>query len=132
MPSNDGIQKLLQAEDEAASVIDRARKNRVLRLRQAEEEAGKVVEAFRKQQEAEFQTSVNERDDDTELFFGKLDAETQKNMMQLTLRYTEQKALVSDMLMHYVSTVKLEVSEAQVQAAQNKAKALAAKAARAR
>lgn len=49
-----GIRKLLQAEQKAQEMVQKARRDKVARLKQAKEEAEKEVEAYRAKREAEF------------------------------------------------------------------------------
>ncbi|KAF8329526.1 H+-ATPase G subunit-domain-containing protein [Cantharellus anzutake] len=49
-----GIQTLLEAEKEAANIVQEARKYRVQRLRDARSEAQKEIDEYRQSKEAEF------------------------------------------------------------------------------
>ncbi|KAF9245241.1 H+-ATPase G subunit-domain-containing protein [Melanogaster broomeanus] len=49
-----GIQTLLEAEKEAAKIVQQARQYRVQRLKDARSEASKEIEEYRREKEAEF------------------------------------------------------------------------------
>ncbi|KAH6760440.1 vacuolar ATP synthase G3, partial [Perilla frutescens var. frutescens] len=58
--SQNGIQLLLAAEQEAQHIVNAARTAKQARLKQAKEEAEKEIAEFRSQMEAEFQRKVAE------------------------------------------------------------------------
>ena len=49
-----GIRRLLQAEQKAQELVQKARRDKVAKLKQAKEEAEKEIEAYRAKREAEF------------------------------------------------------------------------------
>lgn len=58
--SQNGIQLLLAAEQEAQHIVNAAKQAKMGRLKQAKEEAEKEIAEFRAQMEAEFQRKLAE------------------------------------------------------------------------
>ena len=56
-----GIQKLLQAEHEAAQVVTSARAEKVTRLKQAKDEAEQEIDAYKQHREGQFQVFAKDR-----------------------------------------------------------------------
>jgi len=113
---NDGIQRLLKAEDEAAAVVAKAREARVQRLKTAALEAEKSSSELKKQLEKEFQDELNSKDSGDSGYFQKLKDNTAKELGEIDAGFTKNKQVVVDLLIHHVTTVKLDVEEALKQA----------------
>jgi V-type H+-transporting ATPase subunit G len=113
---NDGIQRLLKAEDEAAAVVAKARDARVQRLKAAALEAEKSSAELKKQLEREFQDELNTKDSGDSGFASKLKDNTAKEITAIDAGFTKNKQAVVELLIHHVTAVKLEVEEALKQA----------------
>jgi len=113
---NDGIQRLLKAEDEAAAVVAKAREARVQRLKAAAVESEKSSVELKKQLEREFQEELNTKDSGDSGFAQKLKDSTQKELVEIDAGHVKNKQAVVELLIHHVTTVKLEVEEALKQA----------------
>jgi len=109
---NDGIQRLLKAEDDAAQIIQKSREARASRLRQAQTEAEKSAQELRRQLEAEFKAELAQKDAGDTTFTQQLKAEVTKDQQTIEDGYKKNHQAVVDFLLHHVTTVKLEVSEA--------------------
>jgi len=113
---NDGIQRLLKAEDDAAAIVAKARDARTQRLKTAQLEAEKSSVELKKQLEREFQEELSKKDSGDVGFGAKLKESTAKEATEIDAGYVKNKEAVIDLLLHHVTTVKLEVSEALRQA----------------
>ena len=164
---NDGIQRLLKAEDDAAQVIQKAREGlhlalthshppacithqrhlppppphlrfalprlcsppypsssrsaRAARLRQAQTEADKSAAELRRQLEAEFKAELAQKDAGDSSFSAQLKAETSKDASAIDEGFKSNQKAVIDFLLHHVTTVNLDVSEALRQSLLTKA-----------
>jgi len=119
---NEYIQRLRQAEDEAAMTIQNARDNRGKRLREAEAEAEKMAKDFRDKLERELSEDKELKDDSFDEYAKKLEAETEVGCKEIQSQYSKNKSAVIALLLHHVTTVQLEVTEAMRQAVLTKDK----------
>jgi len=118
---NDGIQRLLKAEDDAAQVIQKAREARAARLRQAQTEADKASQELKRQLEAEFKADLASKDAGDSNFSSQLKQQVQRDQSSIEEGFNKNQQAVVDLLLHHVTTVKLEVSEALRQSLLTKA-----------
>lgn len=118
---NEGIQRLLRAEEEAASVISKARENRSIRLKQAQKEAETSANELRKQLEREFQLELKNTNVDDDSFNQTLSSQTNKENDEIERGYKKNSNIVIDLLLYHVTTVKLDISEALRQSLLTKA-----------
>jgi len=122
LAENEGIQRLMQAEDEAAQIIKTARDNRSIRLRQAESEAENAAQEYRIKLENELSGDVDLKDDTFDEFAKNLDKQSEVDSKEIRDAYQKNKAAVISLLLYQVTHVKLEVSEAMKQAVLSKQK----------
>jgi len=122
LAENEGIQRLMQAEDEAAQIIKTARDNRSIRLRQAESEAENAAKEYRIKLENELSGDVDLKDDTFDEFAKNLDKQSEVDSKEIRDAYQKNKAAVISLLLYQVTHVKLEVSEAMKQAVLSKQK----------
>ncbi|KAH0485661.1 MAG: hypothetical protein KVP17_000788 [Porospora cf. gigantea B] len=59
--SNQLIQRLLEAEEDAERIVKRARDNRVKKLKEAQDAAQEEIEYYRKKEEKRFQKEFSEK-----------------------------------------------------------------------
>jgi len=91
-----------------------ARAKRKIRLDEAVPEAEKAVAALKVQLERELDTKET---DASLLRFQKEEAfKTEKEMSEISNMFDRNKETVIDLMLHQITTVEIEVSEAQVQA----------------
>ncbi|KZV92368.1 H+-ATPase G subunit [Exidia glandulosa HHB12029] len=86
-----GIQTLLEAEKEAAKVVQQARAYRVQKLKDARSEAEKEIAEYKAQKETEFQTFSSERSGSTQTSQSAVDQDTEVKLAQVTSSYTQRK-----------------------------------------
>ncbi|EFN56352.1 hypothetical protein CHLNCDRAFT_57605 [Chlorella variabilis] len=103
----DGIQRLLAAEQEAQAIVAKARKAKTERLKQAKTEAEREIAAFKAEREAEFKRKVAEDSSSSQGNVAKLTEESSKAVTSIQSSIASKKKEVLDLLMHHVTTVKL-------------------------
>ncbi|XP_073040817.1 V-type proton ATPase subunit G 1-like [Primulina eburnea] len=104
--SQNGIQLLLAAEQEAQHIVNTARTAKQNRLKQAKEEAEKDIADFRAQMEAEFQKKVSESSGDSGANMKRLEQETEEKISHLKEEASRVSPDVVSMLLRHVTTVK--------------------------
>eukprot|EP00457_Paulinella_chromatophora_P016861 gb/GEZN01017764.1/.p2 GENE.gb/GEZN01017764.1/~~gb/GEZN01017764.1/.p2 ORF type:complete len:126 (+),score=40.79 gb/GEZN01017764.1/:67-444(+) len=113
MSENEGINKLLAAEDAAAKQIAQAKAARQDRLREAREMAKKEAERLREELEAELSKSVGGGSSTASAAFTKkLEEEITKEKIAVEAEFNKNKATVVQLLMYQTTSVSLEVSDA--------------------
>ncbi|TDL24075.1 V-type ATPase [Rickenella mellea] len=104
-----GIQTLLEAEKEAAKVVQQARQYRVQRLKDARTEATKEIEEYKKLKEREYQEFESSRHGTTQSTQSAVDKETDGKLTEITAAYEKSKAAVVVKLLNRVVLVKPEL-----------------------
>eukprot|EP00823_Brevimastigomonas_motovehiculus_P003118 TRINITY_DN185_c0_g1_i1.p1 TRINITY_DN185_c0_g1~~TRINITY_DN185_c0_g1_i1.p1 ORF type:complete len:131 (-),score=48.21 TRINITY_DN185_c0_g1_i1:514-906(-) len=122
MNSEEGIDQLLKAEAKAAEIIKAARENREKKLREADEVSQKEIAAVEEKLKLELENDPETKDETFDTFSKNLDDETKKACDQIHDDYTKNKDAAIQLLLHHVTTVELEMSEAMKQAFLNKDK----------
>jgi len=114
MSDNDGIQRLLRAEEEAAQIVQKAREQRVQRLKQATIEAEQQVNKLRQQLQDEFnaEASSSKGGKDNSSFIQQLKKQQEAEIKKIDSEFEQNKQKVIDLLLCQCTTVSLEVSEA--------------------
>ncbi|KAL6552744.1 V-type proton ATPase subunit G 1 [Orobanche hederae] len=103
--SQNGIQLLLAAEQEAQHIVNASRSAKQARLKQAKEEAEKEVAEFRAQMEADLQRKVAEGGD-SGANVKRLEQETEEKIQHLKIEASRISPDVVSMLLRQVTTVK--------------------------
>jgi hypothetical protein len=85
---------------------------RAARLRQAQTEADKSAQELRRQLEAEFKAELAQKDAGDSSFTAQLKQEVQKDQVSIEDGYKKNQQAVVDFLIHHITTVNLDVSEA--------------------
>jgi len=111
-----GINQLLAAEEEANQIIRAAREARAERLRQAEVEAQKAMEDERARLERELKNDPELVDTSYSKFAAELESKTRAEIETIQASYDKNKGNVLALLLHHVTHVQLECSEAMKQA----------------
>ncbi|XP_057789407.1 V-type proton ATPase subunit G 1 [Salvia miltiorrhiza] len=104
--SQNGIQLLLSAEQEAQHIVNTARSAKQARLKQAKEEAEREIAEFRAQMEADFQKKVEESSGDSGANVKRLEQETDAKIDHLKREASIISPDVVSMLLRHVTTVK--------------------------
>lgn len=103
----DGIQRLLQAEQEAQAIVSRARKSKSERLKQAKDEADKEIAAYKAQRERDFQSKIATDSSSSQENVTRLGEESSKAVSAVQASIQERKQEVLKLLLDHVTTVKL-------------------------
>ncbi|KAH9623019.1 hypothetical protein KSS87_007497 [Heliosperma pusillum] len=103
--SQNGIQLLLAAEQEAQHIVNAAKNAKMARLRQAKEEAERDIADFRAQMEADFQRRLAESSGDSGANVKRLEQETDAKIEQLKSQASNISPQIVQMLLKYVTTV---------------------------
>ncbi|KAH9846039.1 H+-ATPase G subunit-domain-containing protein [Lenzites betulinus] len=103
------IQTLLEAEKEAAKVVQQARQYRVQRLKDARSEAAKEIEAYKKTKEAEFKAFEASHVGTIQSAQVNVDKETAGKQVEIRAQYDEHKDKVVKKLLDRVVLVKPEL-----------------------
>ena len=94
---------------------------RAARLRQAQTEADKAAQELKRQLEAEFKSELASKDAGDSNFSSQLKQQVVRDQGSIEEGFNKNQQAVVDFLLHHVTTVKLEVSEALRQSLLTKA-----------
>ncbi|KAI0641969.1 H+-ATPase G subunit-domain-containing protein [Trametes meyenii] len=103
------IQTLLEAEKEAAKVVQQARQYRVQRLKDARSEAAREIEEYKKSKEAEFKAFEASHAGNTQNAQASVDRETEAKQKEIRVQYESNKDKVVKKLLDRVVLVKPEL-----------------------
>ncbi|KAJ7281803.1 H+-ATPase G subunit-domain-containing protein [Mycena rebaudengoi] len=104
-----GIQTLLEAEKEAAKIVQQARQYRVQKLKDARSQASKEIEDYKKAKEDEFKAFESSRAGTTSNAQTAVDKETETNLHNITESFNKSKDQVVKKLLDRVVLVKPEL-----------------------
>ncbi|KAK7030728.1 H+-ATPase G subunit-domain-containing protein [Favolaschia claudopus] len=104
-----GIQTLLEAEKEAAKIVEQARQYRVQKLRDARSEAGKEIDEYKKAKEQEFKAFESSHAGNTTNAQTAVDKETEVNLKAINDSFGKNKDAVVKKLLDRVVLVKPEL-----------------------
>lgn len=104
-----GIQALLDAEKEAARIVEKSREYRTQRLKDARGEAAKEIEALKAKREDEFKQFQLQHTGNTDSQQKILEEETQKQVEVIKTNFNKNKSRVVEDLLHNVTNVKPEL-----------------------
>lgn len=99
------IQTLLEAEQEAKTAVEQARKERDIRLKQAATEADAEIAEYRKSKDADYQLQLAKVAGSTGEASQRIMAESKVHIKSITAAAKTHKKEVVDMLVHYVKNV---------------------------
>jgi len=100
-----GIQTLLEAEKEAAKVVQQARQYRVQKLKDARSEAEREIVEYKQSKEAEFKAFESTRAGATSTVQATVDKETEVKLQGITELYNKSKDVVVNELLDRVILV---------------------------
>lgn len=102
------VKKLLDAEEQAKSVIETARSERDARIKQAAVEADAQIKKYQAEKEAEYKDAMSktESSSGTESLKIRDDADREMNMVKYTA--VKNKPTVVDMLFDFVTSVDVD------------------------
>ena len=105
MAETEGIQRLLQAEDEASRIVKLAREGRVKRLREAKEDARKAIELLREEHDHILKTEFSAGDGQADVYVQQQRDATAKELKRNEEGYREHEQEAIQLLLHHVTTV---------------------------
>jgi V-type H+-transporting ATPase subunit G len=106
------IQKLLKAEEEAEQLIARARENRVRKLREAKQAADDELEIFKRKEEERFQAEVaqsNSKDDSRNI-----EQQIADELKQVEQDFVKNKDKIVEYMTAKILSVKPELTQIQI------------------
>ncbi|KAH7106041.1 V-type ATPase [Auriculariales sp. MPI-PUGE-AT-0066] len=86
-----GIQTLLQAEKDAAKVVQDARAYRVQKLKDARAEAEKEIAEYKAQKDTEYEAYAKERSGTTQNSQSAVDKDTEAKLVQVSSKYVQRR-----------------------------------------
>merc|ERR1712093_736029 len=104
-----GIQTLLDAEKEAAKIVQKARDYRTQRVKDARGEAAKEIEAYKTKVEREFQAIEQEHSGDNDAAQSELDKQTEQQIESIKADFGKNRQAVVDKLLERVTEVQPEL-----------------------
>ena len=108
------IQKLLKAEEEAEALIAKARENRVRKLREAKQAADDEMAIFRRKEEEKFQTEQSAFTGGADGDATSLEAQTLTDLKRVQSDFNGNKDKITEYMVEKILTVKPELSQIQV------------------
>ncbi|CAG8571368.1 13512_t:CDS:2 [Funneliformis caledonium] len=107
--NSQGIQTLLEAEKNAARIVQKARAYRVQRLKDARTEAAREIEELKEQKNLEFQDFEAEHVGSSDQSSVKVASETEEKLKAVQKAFNESKDSVIDKLLSAVTNVEPKV-----------------------
>ena len=111
------IQKLLKAEEEAEALIAKARENRVRKLREAKQAAEDEIAVFRKREEERFQSDQASVAGGVSGDADSLEAQTVANLARVREDFKDNKDKIVEYMQQKILAVKPENTLSQIQVA---------------
>ncbi|ORY93972.1 G subunit of V-type ATPase [Syncephalastrum racemosum] len=106
--SSQGINTLLEAEREAAKIVQKAKQYRVQRLKDARSEAAKEIEELKAQKNAEYQNFVAQHSGTSDQSLSQVDQETDAKVSEIQASYEENKAKALEKMLEAITNVQAE------------------------
>ncbi|KAL0078281.1 G subunit of V-type ATPase [Phycomyces blakesleeanus] len=103
--SSQGINTLLDAEREAAKIVQKAKQYRVQCLKDARSQATKEIEELKTQKAAEYQAFVAQHSGQSDETLNQVNAETDAKITELQALYEEHKSDAVEKLLKAIVTV---------------------------
>mmetsp|Transcript_44661 Transcript_44661/g.51398 ORF Transcript_44661/g.51398 Transcript_44661/m.51398 type:complete len:120 (+) Transcript_44661:60-419(+) len=110
MASSDSVKRLIDAEAQASSIIEKAKKDRVARLKEAKFEAEQEIANFRTSQQEEFERYTNSKGQHEDEV-ADLEKKTATELEEINANLSANKDQVLKMLIDRVLKVNLEVPD---------------------
>jgi V-type H+-transporting ATPase subunit G len=108
------IQKLLKAEEEAEALIAKARENRVRKLREAKQAADDEMAIFRRKEEERFQSEQAAVAGGADGDASNLEAQTIADLKRVQVDFNSNKDKITEYMMEKILSVKPELSQIQI------------------
>ncbi|CAM6082947.1 unnamed protein product [Calypogeia fissa] len=107
MDDKGGIPLLLAAEEDAQHIVGNARAAKTQRLRQAKDEAERDIAAYRRERNSDFYKNQEVSSGSVDSTVKRLEKDTDNKIQALKEEAMKVKDSVSNILMHYVTTVSI-------------------------
>ncbi|PWZ00386.1 V-type ATPase [Testicularia cyperi] len=104
-----GIQTLLEAEKEAAKIVQKARTYRTQKLKDARSEANKEIEDLKAKKEKEFEQFQKDNEGSSSTSQTAVDKETEEKLDELNKAFESNREAVIDKLLDRVVNVQTEL-----------------------
>jgi V-type H+-transporting ATPase subunit G len=108
------IQKLLKAEEEAEALISKARENRVRKLREAKQAADDEIALFRRKEEERFQAEQTSQSGGASGDASNLEDQTLAGLKQVEQDFMTNKDKICEYMVQKILSVKPELSQIQM------------------
>ena len=108
------IQKLLKAEEEAEGLISKARENRVRKLREAKQAADDEIALFRKKEEERFQSEQANVAGGASGDASSLETQTLNDLKTVGQDFNKNKDNITEYMVDKILGVKPELSQIQI------------------
>eukprot|EP01087_Luapelamoeba_hula_P015405 TRINITY_DN459_c0_g1_i1.p1 TRINITY_DN459_c0_g1~~TRINITY_DN459_c0_g1_i1.p1 ORF type:complete len:117 (-),score=38.74 TRINITY_DN459_c0_g1_i1:42-392(-) len=106
-----GIKKLLQAEQKAQELIAKARRDKGAKLKQAKDEAEKEIDAYRARREAEYAEYEGKFGSTSVDYAKQLEVKTEQEIREMQQGVKQGRDPVIQMLLECVANVNLDYNE---------------------
>lgn len=103
----DGIQKLLQAEQEANAIVTAARQEKTARIKQAKDEAEAEIQSYRNQREQQYQQMLAQATGGSDELAKELETKAKRAEANIRATIGKNGANVTGMLVKHVTSVQL-------------------------
>ncbi|KAI7846898.1 G subunit of V-type ATPase [Circinella umbellata] len=103
--SSQGINTLLEAEREAAKIVQKAKQYRIQRLKDARSEANKEIEDLKAQKNLEYQNFVAQHSGASDASLGIVDQETDAKIAEIQSGFAEHKDVATEKLLGAIKRV---------------------------
>mmetsp|Transcript_6892 Transcript_6892/g.20629 ORF Transcript_6892/g.20629 Transcript_6892/m.20629 type:complete len:110 (+) Transcript_6892:253-582(+) len=103
----DGIQKLLRAEQEANAIVTAARQEKTARIKQAKDEAEAEIQLYRNQREQRYQQMVAQATGGSDEMTKELEMKAKHAEANMRATIQKKEASVTGMLVKHVTSVHL-------------------------
>ncbi|RUP50289.1 H+-ATPase G subunit-domain-containing protein [Jimgerdemannia flammicorona] len=103
--NSQGIQTLLEAEKEAAKIVQKAKQFRTERLKAARTEAAKEIDTLKAQKNAEYQAFDTEHSGEADQLVAKVSQETEAKLIEVQTAFAQNKEIVIAKLLETMTNV---------------------------
>ncbi|KAI7907282.1 G subunit of V-type ATPase [Cokeromyces recurvatus] len=107
--NSQGINTLLDAEREAAKIVQKAKQYRVQRLKDARSEAAKEIEELKAQKNIEYQNFVAQHSGESDQSLSKVDQETEAKIQEIREAAEKNKEIAIEKIMKAITNVETKV-----------------------
>ncbi|KAI8878258.1 G subunit of V-type ATPase [Backusella circina FSU 941] len=106
--NSQGINTLLDAEREAAKIVQKAKQYRVQRLKDARSEAAKDIEELKAQKNTEYQNFVAQHSGESDQSLGQVDQETDAKISEIRAAASDKKEVAVELMLKSIINVVTE------------------------